>query len=285
MVLEAATARSFLEKQIDVSTLNFHLHAAGVLAPGITSLAQLRSICRSNQSPVSIEALQLPSPEMLPANERRRASQVVRLTQACIQQVLENCPFPVESLRSVFATDEGTGEVCQQILQAVTTTRQVSPLIFSNSVQNAPSGYFSISWRNRQSSTVVSLGLESFASGLLCAVTETIACEQPVLLVAYDPAMTAPLDELLSIREATATAWIISNKAKSDSASRLGSFALRLEPAGIHKPSAWPVWLPTRWAAHSSASALAALSLLEAPTDATHRMTFGSQHLCLQRLG
>ena len=155
----------------------------------MTSLAQLRSICRNNHFPMPAEALQLPSPEMLPANERRRASQVVRLTQACIQQVLKDCPFPVESLRSVFATDEGTGEICQQVLQAVSTTRQVSPLVFSNSVQNAPSGYFSISWRNRQSSTVVSLGLESFASGLLCAVTEAITCEQPILLVAYDPAI------------------------------------------------------------------------------------------------
>lgn len=255
------------------------------MAPGITSLAQLRSICRNNQLPVSAEDLQLPSPEMLPANERRRASQVVRLTQACIQQALENCPFPVESLRSVFATDEGTGEVCQRVLEAVTTTRQVSPLIFSNSVQNAPSGYFSISWRNRQSSTVVSLGLESFSSGLLCAVTEAIDCAQPVLLVAYDPPMTSPMDELLSIREATATAWIISAGAKSDSPPALASFALRLERTGVHTPSAWPTWLPTRWAAHSSASALAALGLLEASPETTYRTTFGAQLLCLERLG
>ena len=109
---------------------------------------------------------------MLPANERRRASQAVRLALACIEQALQASPFPVETLRSVFATDEGTGEVCQQMLEALATTRQVSPLLFPNSVHNAPSGYFSIAWRNRQPATVVSLGLESFASGLLCAVTE-----------------------------------------------------------------------------------------------------------------
>ncbi len=268
-----------------MSSLHFHLHAASVLAPGMSSLAQLRSICRNNHFPMPAEALQLPSPEMLPANERRRASQVVRLTQACIQQVLKDCPFPVESLRSVFATDEGTGEICQQVLQAVSTTRQVSPLVFSNSVQNAPSGYFSISWRNRQSSTVVSLGLESFASGLLCAVTEAITCKQPILLVAYDPAMTAPMDELLAIREATSTAWIISSGAKSDSTSVLASFALDLETAGRHTPTAWPNWLPTRWSTHSSASALAALGLLEAPTQTTYRTPLGAQLLCLKRLG
>jgi hypothetical protein len=42
--------------------------------------------------------------------------------------VLHDSPFPAETLRSVFATDEGTGEVCQQMLEALATTRQVSPL-------------------------------------------------------------------------------------------------------------------------------------------------------------
>ncbi|MGB4117579.1 MAG: beta-ketoacyl synthase chain length factor [Polaromonas sp.] len=268
-----------------MAALHFHLHAASVLAPGMTSLAQLRAICRSHQVPDSLEKLQLPSPDMLPVNERRRASQVVRLTQACIQQVLESSPFPVESLRSVFATDEGTGEICQQVLQAVTTTGQVSPLAFSNSVQNAPSGYFSISWHNRQSSTVVSLGLESFASGLLCAVTETISSQQPVLLVAYDPPMTALMNELVAIHEATATAWVISSGESHAGAPRLASFALELENAGSHSATAWPAWLPTRWSTHSSASGFAALSLLEAAEQTTYRMTLGSQFLCLQRSG
>jgi hypothetical protein len=264
--------------------LNFYLHAAGVIAPGMTSLAELRSICRSNECPPSLAVPQLPSPVMLPANERRRASQVVRLTQACIEQALRHCPFPVESLRSVFATDEGTGEVCQQVLEAVATTREVSPLVFANSVQNAPSGYFSIAWRNQQSSTVVSLGLESFASGLLCAVTEAIANKQPVLLVAYDSTMAAPMDELLSIRVATATAWVISDGSTVPDVPILGSFAVGLEHGGMQPASSWPTWLPPDWAAHSSASALAALGLLEAPAEIPYRMTLGAQTLCLLRL-
>lgn len=264
--------------------LNFHLHSVGVMAPGMTSLAELRSICRSGQYPSSLDALQLPSPAMLPANERRRASQVVRLTQTCIEQALRDCPFPAESLRSVFATDEGTGEICQQVLQAVATTGEVSPLVFANSVQNAPSGYFSIAWGNQQSSTVVSQGLESFASGLLCAVTEAIACKQPVLLVAYDPAMTAPMDELLPIREATATAWVISADAPVAGVPVLGSFAVGLEHEAAHEATQFPAWLPPHWAAHGSAAALAALGLLEAPAGAAYRIPLGAQTLCLLRL-
>ena len=250
----------------------------------MTSLAELRSACRSNRPPLAPVPLQLNSPQMLPANERRRASQVVRLTQACIEQVLQSCPFPAESLRSVFATDEGTGEVCQKIFEALATTRQVSPLIFANSVQNAPSGYFSIAWQNRQSSTVVSLGMASFASGLLCAVTEAISTQQAVLLVAYDPAMVAPMDELLPVREATATAWIISSVEISNSVPVLGTFALELEHTVTNTPSIWPTWLPTTWSANSSAVGLAALGLLEAPAETIYRMTLGAQLLSLRRL-
>ena len=250
----------------------------------MTSLVELRSICGSGECPASLAPLQLPSPAMLPANERRRASQVVRLTQVCIEQALRDSPFPAASLRSVFATDEGTGEICQQMLQAVATTREVSPLVFANSVQNAPSGYFSIAWDNQQSSTVVSLGLESFASGLLCAVTEAIASTQPVLLVAYDPAMTAPMDELLPIREATATAWIISGVAPVAGVPALGSFAIGLEPDGIQESTRFPTWLPSHWAMHSSAAALAALGLLEAPAGTVYRTPLGAQTLCLLRL-
>jgi hypothetical protein len=266
-----------------VASLSFNLHAAGVLAPGIASLAQLRAICRGDE-PYATAPLVVPSPAMLPANERRRTSPAVRLVLACVAQALQDSPFPVESLRSVFATDEGTGEVCQQMLHALATTRQVSPLLFPNSVQNAPSGYFSIAWRNRQPATVVSLGLESFASGLLCAVTEAAACRQPVLLVVYDPAMTSPLDELLPVAQSTSTAWIISTGTSDATAPVLGAFTVVLEPAGHLVPSTFAPWLPASWADHSSARALAALGLLEADAQTPLRLTLGGQMLTLRRI-
>lgn len=265
-----------------MGSLRFNLHAAGVLAPGMTSLAQLRAICRGDEAH-SPAPLLVPSPAMLPSNERRRASPAARLVLACIAQALQDSPFPGESLRSVFATDEGTGEVCQQMLDALATTRQVSPLLFPNSVQNAPSGYFSIAWRNRHPATVVSLGLESFASGLLCAVAESAACDQPVLLVVYDPVMTSPLDELLPIAASTCTAWVISCGTLDGTVPVLGSFTAALEPAGAQAPSELAPWLPASWAAHSSARALAALGLLEADPATALRLSLGGQMLTLRR--
>lgn len=259
--------------------LAFHLHAAGVLAPGLASLAQLRRAVQG-ESIVPVP-LVLPAPPQLPANERRRASQVVRLALACIAQAVEAAPFDPAQLRSVFATDEGTGEICQQMLEALATTGQISPMLFTNSVHNAPSGYFSIAWRNQQPATVVSLGLESFASGLLCAVTDAAATGQPVLLVACDPAMTAPLDELLPVTQGTCAAFVLSTAAGTDAG--LGRFCMELQPPQGAAATPLPAWLPSEWSANSSARALAALGLLEQAPGTVARFSLGAQRLALWR--
>jgi hypothetical protein len=247
----------------------------------LSSLPELLAVSAGNQ-PYLPMPLQVPSPAMLPAQERRRSSTAVRLVLACIDQALRDWPLPADGLRSVFATDEGTGEVCQQMLAALATTRQVSPLLFSNSVLNAPSGYFSIAWRNRQPSSVVSLGLESFASGLLCAVCDAQASGQPVLLVACDPPMPSPLDELLPVHEGTATAWIVST-APPVGAPALATFSVAMlhEPGLL--PSPFPAWMPPAWAAHSSTRGLAALGLLAQDTGAELRLQLGAGLLALRR--
>jgi len=259
--------------------LHFDLHAAGVLAPGVNTLAQLRGACRGDRT-IQPEPLVLPPPPQLPAAERRRSSQAVRLALACIAQTLEACALDPAELRSVFATDEGTGEICRQMLEALATTRQISPLVFTNSVHNAPSGYFAIGWRNRQPATVVSLGLESFASGLLVAVTDAVATGQPVLLVVCDPAMTSPLDEVLPIVQPTAAALVLSAAGAGQPA--LGRFRLALEPA-VDEPSPFPAWLPAAWSGNSSARALAALGLLEQAAGTVQRFSLNGLLLALAR--
>jgi hypothetical protein len=222
---------------------------------------------------------------MLPAPERRRSGSAVRLVLACIDQALRDWPLPAEMLPSVFATDEGTGEVCQQMLDALSTTRQVSPLLFSNSVLNAPAGFFSIAWRNRQPSSVVSLGIESFASGLLCAVVDARASRRPTLLVAYDPPMPQPLGELLAVHEGTASAWIISACATQEgNLPVLASFTLELENQSGSEKSPLPEWMPAAWGAHASARGLAALGLLGQENDAELRLGLGGATLALRRL-
>ena len=69
------------------ASLRFDLHAAGVLAPGVGSLDELLTLARTGCA--GEDRAGLPSPKALPANERRRASQVVRLSLACAEQALQ----------------------------------------------------------------------------------------------------------------------------------------------------------------------------------------------------
>lgn len=266
-----------------MSRLRFTLHAAGVVAPGLASLKALLEAARLGMPlALPVEPLGLLAPSALPPNERRRASRAVRLALTCVEQAIADTPFDAGTLRSVFATDEGTGEICQQMLSALATSRQVSPLVFPNSVHNAPSGYFSIAHRNHAPSTVVSQGEDSFASGLLCALTDARTGGEPVLLVAYDPALTSPLDELLPLKEPLGTAWILSATDMPVHGPELGHGELVVTQASDTPAPPWrPVWLPEAWAHHSSARALAALGLLSAPAGTALSLPLGGLRLTL----
>lgn len=259
----------------------FSLWSAGVLAPGVSSLADWLAWCRT-QEPVATAPTALPLPLALPANERRRSSQIVRLVLACAEQALANSAVAVDQLRCVFAADEGTGEVCQQMLEALATTGQVSPSLFHNSVHNAPAGYFSIATQNRQATVSVSMGSESFAAGLLCAVSEACSSGHPVLLVAYDAPLPEPMRSLLPIAEATASAWIIdAGTSQSPARVPLGRFALSLSPASEAPASAPAARLPDAWRANSSAQAFAVLALLVEGRGQCD-LTLGAQRIGVQ---
>ncbi len=249
--------------------LGFVLHSTGVLAPGVSSLVELLDL-RAKRRPDVAQALVLPSPAVLPANERRRASQVVRLVLACAAQALAAGRYAPDELRCVFASDEGTGEVCQLMLEALVTSGQVSPLLFHNSVHNAPAGYFSIAYQNHLPAVSVSMGCESFAAGLLCAVSEACTSGQPVLFLVYDAPLPDPMRALLPIEQATASAWIIvsdpetaanHDAVRSSARLSLGRFELSLHAVGECVDPA-PSWLPPAWAANSSARAFEVLALL-----------------------
>ena len=113
----------------------------------------------------------------------------------------------------MFASDEGTGEVCQLMLEALATTGQVSPLLFHNSVHNAPSGYFSIAYQNHLPAVSVSLGCESLPADCCVPSARPAPAEQPVLFVAYDAPLPEPMRSLLPIEQAAATAWLVTSGA------------------------------------------------------------------------
>lgn len=268
-----------------MAPLRFGLHAIGLLAPGFDDLSELRGAIRAGVPPTDDVPTPLPAPAGLPANERRRASQAVRLVLACAERALADSPFAAAELRTVCATDEGAGEVSLRMLETLATDRQVSPLVFPNSVYNAPSGNLSIAHGNREAANVVSFGCESFASGLLCAVVDASADHRPVMLVSYDPAMPEPLAELQPVSRSTGCAWILAADGVPTENPPMARFELSLVDPAQAPASPLPGWLAPWWAGHSSASAFAALGLLEAPAGSRFSMSLGGRTLVLDRLG
>lgn len=166
--------------------ISVYLTAIGVVAPGLADWPGCRDVL-TGQSEYSPEALARYNPEMLPANERRRITPVIRLAIQAAAEAMGMSALPADRVATVFATSNGDLDIADRICQMLTLPeRPVSPIDFHNSVHNAPAGYWSIGARCHLPSTSLSAGDASFAAALLEAATQVISAAHPVLLVCYD---------------------------------------------------------------------------------------------------
>lgn len=165
----------------------------GVTGPGLTDWPTARAVLRGEQ-PWQAADLQLPAPQCLPANERRRTTPLIRLAIGVAEQACRQAELAPAELASVFASAEGDTPIVDRLCTALTQPgKPVSPTQFHNSVHNAPVGYWAIATGARLPSTSISAGSASFAAGLMDALSYLHTTRSPVLLVGYD----VPLPETL----------------------------------------------------------------------------------------
>jgi hypothetical protein len=101
------------------------------------------------------------------------------------------------TLATVFAASGGEGSNCHALCESLAAPeRPVSPTRFTNSVHNAPAGYWHIAVASRAPSTSLSAYDDSFAAGLLEAAAQVVSTMRPVLLVAGDVPYPEPLHRL-----------------------------------------------------------------------------------------
>ncbi len=128
-----------------------------------------------------------PQPEILPANERRRAPDTVAVALAVGHAACVNAGRDPAQLPTVFASTYGdlaiTDYMCATLATAPT---MLSPTRFHNSVHNAAAGYWSIATGCRQTYCALGAGQYTFAAGLFAAALQVVADQTDVLLVAYD---------------------------------------------------------------------------------------------------
>ena len=181
----------------------------GVLGPGIKDwaggAALLREPAHWQRQPTEV-----PPPARLPATERRRAGTVVKASIVVADQAVTAAGLDPTRLATVFTSSTGDPANCHILCEALAApVRLVSPTRFTNSVHNAPAGYWHITAASRAPSTSLAAFDASFAAGLLEAAVQCQATHAPVLLVACDVPYPEPLHAVRPLADTFALALVI----------------------------------------------------------------------------
>lgn len=198
-----------------------YVNGVGLLGPGLDGWPDSRA-CLAGRAVYTDQHTPEPSAGLLPPNERRRSSEVVRWALHVADEAVSHAAVDPRSLLSVFASSGGETEILDRICASLASVeRSVSPTLFHHSVHNAAAGYWCIATGNQHSSTSLACYDASFAAGLLEAAA-TLQCEaQPVLLVAYDVMPPPPLYPARPLVANFAVALVLATEPGADCNARL----------------------------------------------------------------
>lgn len=175
-----------------MTTLEARIEGIGFWTRGLPSWTAAREYVLHGTKPDAAPAR--PSPQLLPANERRRAPDTVAIALDVAMAACEAAGRDPASLPSVFASTHGelaiTDYMCATLAQE---PRALSPTRFHNSVHNAAAGYWTIGTGAMQPANAISAHEASFAQGLIEALAQLADGSDAVLLVAYDGHAVGPL--------------------------------------------------------------------------------------------
>lgn len=185
------------------------VESVGLAAPGLPGWKSSVPVL-SGATPYVPQPLAPYQPLLLPPNERRRATQAIRLAFRCAEDAMSSTSVRAADLAAVFSSSDGDTEVMHRINHALAQpARTLSPTDFHNSVHNAAAGYWSIAVGARLPSTSIAAHDASFAAGLLEAAALTLSDELNTLLVVYDMPMPPPLAAKRAIEEPFGVALVL----------------------------------------------------------------------------
>jgi hypothetical protein len=193
-----------------MSSITIYIEAIGLCGPGLDGWRASQAVLRGD-SQYALASTKVPVSESLPAAERRRVSVGVKLALACSADALEDSTYRASELLSVFSSSGGDGDNCHVICEALASNdRLLSPTRFTNSVHNAPSGYWGIALQARKASTSLCAFDGSFSAGFLEACTQAVTSNESVILIAYDTPYPEPLRSVRPILHSMGVTLLIS---------------------------------------------------------------------------
>lgn len=205
-----------------MSSLVAAIEGIGFWMHGLPSWEAARAF--ANGGALVADAPSKPSPQLLPPNERRRASESVGIALEVAAAACQAADRDPASLPSVFASTHGDLAITDYICATLASEpRAMSPTKFHNSVHNAAAGYWTIGNGCMHATTAISAFDGTFAQGLLEALAQLNDGAEAVLLAGYDTASTGPLGEMTHSEGLLGGALVLS----------------RRDP-GLHSPSEKP---------------------------------------------
>jgi beta-ketoacyl synthase-like protein len=189
--------------------MRLYVNGVGALGPGLGSWPECRDALAGRCAYSETEPPE-PSASVLPPNERRRSSNMVRWAVHVAHQSLRHAQADAHEVATVFASSDGETGVLDRLCTALATSdRVISPTLFHHSVHNAAAGYWGIATGSQQSSTSSSCYDSSFPAGLLEAAAYADTQRTLVLLVAYDLLMPPPLFPARPLAAGFAVAFVL----------------------------------------------------------------------------
>jgi hypothetical protein len=189
--------------------MRLHVEGVGLRGPGLDGWIASRPIFLGTE-PYAPRPIAVPAPSLLPANERRRAPQIVKLALATGAEAFDACGRMPAETPTIFTSSGADGETIDAILHTLAgTERALSPTRFHNSVHNVAAGYWSIATGARTATTSLCAHDGSFAAGLIEAGAQVMAGASAVALIAYDLPYPGPLGAVRQIAEPFGVAFVL----------------------------------------------------------------------------
>lgn len=171
-----------------------YLDGVGLIGSGLTGWHDSAAVL-AQPSLLVLGPLKIPVPESLPAAERRRVGNQIKMALAAGREATLHAGQDAASLANIFSASHGDGDNCHAICEVLAgSDRSISPTRFHNSVHNAAAGYWGIAMKCMAPSTSLCAFDGSFAAGLLEACVQSLTSRSASLLVASDAPYPEPLN-------------------------------------------------------------------------------------------
>jgi len=192
--------------------LSVVVRGVGLTGPGLVSWAAAQAVLRGDAAYGPAPAV-VPASPRLPAAERRRAGTAIKIAMAVADAACSDAGADPQTLGSVFTSSSGDGTNCHTLCETLgnpnPADRLVSPTRFTNSVHNAPAGYWHIAVGSRAASTSLCAFDASFSAGLIAALAQVHAARTPLLLVASDTPYPEPLHTVRHLPDTLGVALVL----------------------------------------------------------------------------